>query len=121
MNEDRLAQGLVPTDYPAQRGYNDDYNNNSDNHSNNFRNNNYNNSAPVPVRVTAYSQYKLAETQCKSEALGPAWNGSFASNSPDGIYEPTNRTCTWTIQATTSTNPTIVGVHFTTPIQLICG
>ncbi|KAF9300490.1 Multiple epidermal growth factor-like domains protein 8 [Mortierella antarctica] len=109
MDGGRLAQGLVPNDRPGLWGYNSD----NDNHNNNGR--------PLPVRVKAYSDFKPAVTQCKSEALGPAWNGTFASNSVDGFYESQNRTCTWTIQATTSSNPTIVGVHFITPIQLICG
>ncbi|KAG0083101.1 hypothetical protein BGZ93_002035, partial [Podila epicladia] len=107
-DEDRLAQGLVPNDRPALWGYNSD---NDDRHNN----------GQPPVRTKAYGEFKLADTQCKSEVLGPAWNGTFASNSVDGFYESKNRTCTWTIQATTSSNPTIVGVHFITPIQLICG
>ncbi|KAG0037653.1 Multiple epidermal growth factor-like domains protein 8 [Podila clonocystis] len=101
MDKDRIAQGLIPTD-PALWGYNDS-------------------NVHAPVRVKAYSEFKPALTQCKSAALGPAWNGTFASNSPDGFYESQNRTCTWTIQAATSTNPTIVVVHFITHIQLICG
>ncbi|KAG0026940.1 Multiple epidermal growth factor-like domains protein 8 [Podila clonocystis] len=101
LDKDRIAQGLIPTD-PTRWGYNDS-------------------NVHAPVRVKANSEFKPALTQCKSEALGPAWNGTFASNSPDGFYESQNRTCTWTIQAATSTNPTIVVVHFITHIQLICG
>ncbi|KAF9346840.1 Multiple epidermal growth factor-like domains protein 8 [Mortierella sp. AD094] len=62
---------------------------------------------------------------------GPAWNGTFASNSPDGVYPSQNRTCTWTLQAISNATgpdgsgknviPYVVAVNFSTPIQLVCG
>ncbi|KAG0206830.1 Multiple epidermal growth factor-like domains protein 8 [Mortierella sp. GBA30] len=58
------------------------------------------------------------------QALGPGWNGTFASNSPDGMYPSQTRTCLWNIQAMTSgsRDPTyVVAINFSTPIQLICG
>jgi len=98
-------------------------------------------------------QVDTAQTICNSitpQTLGPGWNGSFASNSPDGVYPSTNRTCTWTIFAAANntspggstsptpspspaastlganpkaaaTSPYIVALTFSTPIQLICG
>ncbi|KAF9205287.1 Multiple epidermal growth factor-like domains protein 8 [Haplosporangium sp. Z 27] len=84
-------------------------------------------------RVSTLS-LKVASTTCISgstQVLGPALNGSFASNSPDGFY-PQGQTCTWTMQTslnatgsvgTNSTNSTlfIIAVSFPTPIQLVCG
>ncbi|KAF9584388.1 Multiple epidermal growth factor-like domains protein 8 [Lunasporangiospora selenospora] len=80
--------------------------------------------APAPNMINP------ATTQCDStnlQQLGPGWNGTFASNSPDGAYLPETKDCTWTIQALNSTTggvhgvPYIVAINFTTPIQLICG
>lgn len=102
---------------------------------------------------TRLHQVDIAQTICNSitpQTLGPAWNGTFASNSPDGVYPSTNRTCTWTIFAAANnsspggatspspspspvatplganpkaavTSPYIVAVTFSTPIQLVCG
>ncbi|KAF9916798.1 hypothetical protein BX616_002794 [Lobosporangium transversale] len=82
---------------------------------------------------------KVASTTCDSnspQTLGPAWYGTFFSNSPDGVYPSQTRTCTWTLQAITNiTNsdgsgngeskgsvvPYVIAVNFTTPVQLICG
>lgn len=74
-------------------------------------------------------QPMIASTLCNSEAsqsLGPDWNGSFASNSPDGIYPSQIRSCSWTIQAVSGDNngrsmPYVIAINFTTPIQLVCG
>ncbi|KAG0201270.1 hypothetical protein BGX28_005843 [Mortierella sp. GBA30] len=74
---------------------------------------------------------KNATTICNSQTpqvLGPAWNGTFSSNSPDGVYPSETRSCTWTMQAmpgntssTTTGSPYIVSLNFWTPIQLVCG
>ncbi|KAG0326619.1 Multiple epidermal growth factor-like domains protein 8 [Dissophora globulifera] len=88
---------------------------------------------------------KVASTNCNSDApqtQGPAWNGSFSSNSEDGIYPALTRSCTWTLIATTSdaaggpappdpsptpsptatvATPLIVALTFRSSIQLVCG
>ncbi|KAF9945137.1 hypothetical protein BGZ70_004017, partial [Mortierella alpina] len=74
------------------------------------------------VKTTSYN--------CDSQSpqtLGPAWNGTFMSNAPDGVYPSETRSCTWTIQAmpaiasVTGSAPYIVELKFWTPIQLVCG
>ncbi|KAF9388601.1 Multiple epidermal growth factor-like domains protein 8 [Mortierella sp. AD011] len=79
-------------------------------------------------------QLTVASTICDSGSLqmqGPAWNGTFESNSPDGIYPSQNRTCTWTLQAISNATgpdssgknviPYVIAVSFSGPIQLVCG
>lgn len=71
-------------------------------------------------------QPATASTLCNSEttqSLGPGWNGSFTSNSPDGIYPSQTRSCSWTIQAVSSDTktPYVIAINFTTSIQLVCG
>ncbi|KAF9958707.1 hypothetical protein BGZ72_011074 [Mortierella alpina] len=73
---------------------------------------------------------KTTSSNCDSQSpqtLGPAWNGTFMSNAPDGVYPSETRSCTWTIQAmpaiasVTGSAPYIVELKFWTPIQLVCG
>ncbi|KAF9182765.1 Multiple epidermal growth factor-like domains protein 8 [Haplosporangium sp. Z 11] len=72
---------------------------------------------------------KVASTVCNSnlpQMLGPGWNGSFASNSPDGYYPSQTQSCTWAIQAISNVSgledtPFVIAVNFWTPIQLVCG
>ncbi|KAG0266584.1 Multiple epidermal growth factor-like domains protein 8 [Mortierella polycephala] len=72
---------------------------------------------------------KVASTVCNPnipQMLGPGWNGSFASNSPDGYYPSQTRSCTWIIQAISNISglentPYVIAVKFWTPIQLVCG
>ncbi|KAF9112510.1 hypothetical protein BGX27_003267 [Mortierella sp. AM989] len=78
-------------------------------------------------------QLKLATTTCNSDSpqmQGPAWNGTFASNSPDGVYPSQGRTCTWTLQAISNVAdegsdkniiPYVIAINFLSPIQLVCG
>ncbi|KAG0260167.1 Multiple epidermal growth factor-like domains protein 8 [Mortierella polycephala] len=89
----------------------------------------------VEHRATNYAykrNVKIATTKCNDaepQVLGPGWNGTFVSNSGDGIYPSESRTCTWTIQAMTNDStgtgatksPYIVSLSFWTPIQLVCG
>lgn len=69
----------------------------------------------------------IASTLCNSDtsqSLGPGWNGTFASNSPDGVYPSRTRSCRWTIQAPTDNNshsPYVIAINFSAPIQLVCG
>ncbi|KAF9996396.1 hypothetical protein BGZ80_007254, partial [Entomortierella chlamydospora] len=47
----------------------------------------------------------IAQTICDSntvQVLGPGWGSTFMSNSQDGNYPSGNRTCIWTIQASTN-------------------
>ncbi|KAF8930435.1 Multiple epidermal growth factor-like domains protein 8 [Dissophora ornata] len=81
-------------------------------------------------------QTNVASVLCNSnipQSLGPAWSGTFASNSPDGVYPSQTRSCTWTIQAVSNgtgsdgsgsnsrPTPYVIAVNFTSPIQLVCG
>ncbi|KAF9184773.1 Multiple epidermal growth factor-like domains protein 8 [Haplosporangium sp. Z 767] len=89
----------------------------------------------VEHRATNYAykhDVKTATTKCNDAApqvLGPGWNGTFMSNSGDGVYPSENRTCTWIIHAMTNgssgTGATgssyIVSLSFWSPIQLVCG
>ncbi|KAF9571896.1 hypothetical protein EC968_010549 [Mortierella alpina] len=74
------------------------------------------------VKTTSYNCDSLSP-----QTLGPAWNGTFMSNAPDGVYPSETRSCTWTIQAmpaiasVTGSAPYIVELKFWTPIQLVCG
>ncbi|KAI1317966.1 hypothetical protein EDD11_007488 [Mortierella claussenii] len=78
----------------------------------------------------------VAATVCNSDlpqVMAPAWGGTFASNSPDGVYPSQTRSCTWTLQALSNGTgvgtggndknpiPYVIAVNFTTPIQLVCG
>ncbi|KAF9432786.1 Multiple epidermal growth factor-like domains protein 8 [Entomortierella beljakovae] len=77
----------------------------------------------------------VATSSCISgstETQGPNWNGTFSSNSANGIYPPFQaRNCTWTMQAMSNVStgagnkdeltPYVVAVNFVTPIQLVCG
>lgn len=68
---------------------------------------------------------KVATMICNSEVpqvLGPATNGTFASNSNDGSYPAQTRSCTWTMMAMTGHGANyVIAVNFTTPVQLVCG
>ncbi|KAG0367832.1 Multiple epidermal growth factor-like domains protein 8 [Gamsiella multidivaricata] len=87
---------------------------------------------------------RAATTNCNSDmpqVLGPGWNGSFSSNSADGVYPTQTRSCTWTMLAYTnastpaptsssstlagseksSSTPYIIQLTFWSPIQLVCG
>ncbi|KAF9982630.1 hypothetical protein BGZ75_005908 [Mortierella antarctica] len=74
------------------------------------------------VKKTSYNCDSLLP-----QTLGPAWNGTFMSNAPDGVYPSETRSCTWTIQAmpaieaATGSAHYIVELRFWTPIQLVCG
>ncbi|KAG0317826.1 Multiple epidermal growth factor-like domains protein 8 [Dissophora globulifera] len=82
------------------------------------------------------NQISVASTLCNSNTpqfLGPASNGSFASNSPDGVYPSQTRSCIWTMQAISNgtsadgtTNPAhpipyVIAVSFNSSIELVCG
>ncbi|KAF8938306.1 hypothetical protein BGZ58_001168 [Dissophora ornata] len=56
----------------------------------------------------AYHDVKVAVTNCNSDTpqtLGPAWDGTFSSNSPEGVYPSETRSCTWTMMAATNSTP----------------
>ncbi|KAF9921676.1 Multiple epidermal growth factor-like domains protein 8 [Linnemannia zychae] len=89
--------------------------------------------ATTTTSTTTVHQLKLASVLCNSDTpqlLGPDWNGTFSTNSPDGAYPSLNRTCTFTIHAMPSSGgnggnsrptPYVVALTFSTPIQLVCG
>jgi hypothetical protein len=80
-----------------------------------------------PLAITLLQPAPIASTLCDSEtsqSLGPGLNGTFASNSPDGVYPSQTRSCRWTIQAypaDSGHSPHVIAINFTTPIQLVCG
>ncbi|KAI8356970.1 hypothetical protein B0O80DRAFT_303331 [Mortierella sp. GBAus27b] len=81
----------------------------------------------LPVSKVSPQGTSIASTLCNSDTtqvLGPGWNGTFSSNSQDGIYPSQTRSCTWTIQASPGDNgrsPNVIAINFTTNIQLVCG